>query len=327
VAGATPTPDLEYFLSRSQWFDVGSTLDDAECARLAPRLRDLLSRTVEGSGEEHRRWWIWAAVAAGALVLAAGGWWIRQVTTTSMTSGPGAPPATPAAPVASVGVKTNPLDGQPYVWIPPGQFVMGCSVGDPACDMDEQPTHNVTIPRGFWLGRTEVTRRAYQASRGGGGTEPADGDANLPVADVSWADANTYCAAVGGRLPTEAEWEYAARAGTTTRYYDTPADSAWFGDNADGAPHPVATRRANAFQLYDMLGNVSEWVRDRYYNRYDDSGDPAAVEEPLAPNASATARGGSWVSDAEGVRASRRLQMEPDAKEPHIGFRCVVESL
>lgn len=338
VAGATPTPDLEYFLSRSQWLDIGSRLDEAECARLTTRLRQLLSDPTGVVGHDLRQWRIRAAVAVGVLALTAGGWWIWKGRSTDVdptvkspptdlpASGGGGTLATPPVPVARIVVKTNPRDGQAYVFVPPGQFVMGCSAGDPACDMDEQPTRNITFARGFWLGRTEVTRAAYRASRGEG-SKPADTSGTLPVANVSWADAKTYCAAIGGRLPTEAEWEYAARGGTTTRYYDAPAESAWFEDNAGGAPHPVATRRPNAFQLYDMLGNVSEWVRDRYYDRYDDSGDPSAIEEPLAPNASATARGGSWVSDAEGVRASRRLQMEPDAREPHIGFRCVVDML
>ena len=322
VAGATPTTDLEYFLSRSQWLDVGSTLDDEECARLTTRLRELLADPVNVNRGDDRRWRIQTAAAAGVLVLLAG-WWIWAA---SLPSGSAVTPA-PPAPAAGGGVKTNIRDGQPYVWIPPGRFVMGCSAGDPACDMDEQPTRTVTIARGFWLGRTEVTRGAYRASRGGARSGQSDSDGNLPVADVSWADAKAYCAAVGGRLPTEAEWEYAARAGTSTRYYAPPAESAWFEDNADGAPHPVATRLPNAFQLYDMLGNVSEWVRDRYYNRYDDSSEPDAIVEPVAPNASATARGGSWISDAEGVRLSRRLPMEPDAEEPHVGFRCVVETL
>lgn len=76
-----------------------------------------------------------------------------------------------------------------------------------------------------------------------------------------------------------------------------------------------------------MLGNVSEWVLDRYFNTYDDTSDPADVEQPLAANAFAVARGGSWVSDANGVRVSRRLEMFPDAEEPHIGFRCAVDRL
>jgi sulfatase modifying factor 1 len=131
----------------------------------------------------------------------------------------------------------------------------------------------------------------------------------------------------GGRLPAEAEWEYAARAGTSTRYYDSLPAIAWFSGNTEEAPRPVAGRKPNAFGLYDMLGNVSEWVLDRYYNAYDDTGDPDTVEQPLAGNAFGVARGGSWVSDPSGVRVSRRLEMVPDAEEPHIGFRCAADRL
>jgi formylglycine-generating enzyme required for sulfatase activity len=89
--------------------------------------------------------------------------------------------------------------------------------------------------------------------------------------------------------------------------------------------HPVGMKALNAFGLYDMLGNASEWVRDRYYNRYDDASDATTVEEPLAGNASGVARSGSWLSDAEGVRASRRLELLPDTQESHVGFRCAID--
>jgi formylglycine-generating enzyme required for sulfatase activity len=227
-----------------------------------------------------------------------------------------------------VTVKVNPRDGQAYVWIPPGRFVMGCSEGDSACDTDEKPVHQVNITRGFWLSRTEVTAAQYRKGMPtGSATGPANASTDLPVSDVNWANAKAYCARAGGRLPTEAEWEYAARAGSRTRYYDSLTSIAWFSGNSDDHPHPVATRAPNAFGLYDMLGNMSEWVLDRYYNAYDDTSDPAAPDQPLAGNASGVARGGSWVSESEGVRVSRRLEMPPDAQEPHIGFRCALDRL
>ena len=212
-------------------------------------------------------------------------------------------------------VRLNPKDGASYVWIPPHRFVMGCSAGDPACEQDEQPSHEREIATGFWLARTEVAD-----------TQPSGDD--LPVTGVSWAAARARCAASGGRLPTEAEWEYAARAGTTTRAYGSLAAIAWFADNSMGRPHPVGGKSPNAFGLHDMLGNVSEWVLDRYYsNAYADPGGAGEVEEPRAGNASGVARGGSWLSAADGVRVSRRLEMPPDAEEPHVGFRCAVDRL
>jgi formylglycine-generating enzyme required for sulfatase activity len=177
---------------------------------------------------------------------------------------------------------------------------------------------------GFWIARTETTRAQYaKATSAGGMRQDTPGD--LPMTGVSWEAAKAYCASVGGRLPSEVEWEYAARAGATTRYYGALADVAWFADNAADQVHPVGTKAPNALGLHDMLGNVSEWVRDRYYNAYDDTADPVVVEEPLAGNTLGVARGGSWVSDADGVRLSRRLEMYPDAEEAHIGFRCAMD--
>jgi formylglycine-generating enzyme required for sulfatase activity len=233
----------------------------------------------------------------------------------------------PSATVAPATVRVNPRDGESYVWIPPGRFLMGCSAGDPACEDDEKPVRTMPMERGFWLARTEVTERRFRTpvARDHGDEAPA-GD-RLPATGLSWAAAKSYCQAIGGRLPTEAEWEYAARAGTSTRYYDSLQAIAWFSANSDGGPRPVGEKAPNAYGLHDMLGNVSEWVLDRYYNAYDETSDPADVEEPLAPNASGVARGGSWVSDEDGVRVSRRLEMPPDAEEPHIGVRCVVDEL
>ena len=331
IGGATPSPDLQYFLSRSQWLDAGASLDEAELARVESRLRELLRGGTPAGGPviDPRSWRRIAAIAA---VVVAGGaaflvWNERRardqpLTTTTTTTTTGGEPA-PAA----VTVKVNPKDGESYVWIPPGKFIMGCSAGDPACDDDERPAHIVALQRGFWLARTEVVEqrlRSRAADRNQGGARSVDG---LPATEVSWAEAKSYCAAIGGRLPTEAEWEYAARAGTSTRYYDSLPAIAWFSDNSGEGPHAVGGKTPNAFGLHDMLGNVSEWVLDRYYNAYDETSDPTSVEEPLAGNAWGVARGGSWVSDQDGVRVSRRLEMPPDAEEVHIGFRCAVDRL
>ena len=289
VGGAAPSPDLQYFLSRSQWLDVGASLDAAELARVESRLRELLRGGTGGLVIDARPWRRIAIIAA-VVVAGAAAFLVWK------TTGPAS-------------LKVNAQDGESYVWIPPGRFTMGCSADDPACEDDEKPPHIVEIGRGFWMARNERS---------------VDG---LPATGVSWAAAKSYCQSVGGRLPTEAEWEYAARAGTSTRYYDSLQAIAWFSDNSDEGPHPVGGKTPNAYGLHDMLGNVSEWVLDRYYNAYDETSDPAKVEEPLAGNASGVARGGSWVSDADGVRVSRRLEMPPDAEEPHIGFRCVVDEL
>jgi formylglycine-generating enzyme required for sulfatase activity len=331
IAGVLPSADLQYFLSTTQWLDAGADFDEPDVQKVEARLRALLQSSGAahggGTGEPYR----WRVIASLVGLLAVGvvvAWWLssdgRVVTENTEEPTPRAPSAQQEPATASTSSKVNPRDGQTYIWLPPGRFVMGCSPNDPACDGDEKPPHSVDLNTGFWLARTEVTRGQY--TRLVGGAKSAI-DEDLPVTGISWASAKAYCAAAGGRLPSEAEWEYAARAGTTTRYYGTLPAIAWFADNADGQPQRVAAKMPNAFGLHDMLGNVSEWARDRYYNAYDDSADPTIVEEPLAGNASGVARGGSWLSDEDGVRVSRRLEMLPDAEEPHIGFRCVIDRL
>jgi formylglycine-generating enzyme required for sulfatase activity len=335
LSGVLPSSDLAYFLSTTQWLDAGSALDDADLETVEDRVRELLE---SGRGIKRRiaDAHVWRALAVGAAVVVAGAVMLMWATRRPGLPADTTTPASQSAPSTQSGVsaaqdttalsdtllKVSPRDGQAYVWVPPGRFVMGCSTGDPACENDELPAHAVDIRNGFWLARTEVTRAQYQKLREP--TRTLAGE-NLPMTELSWAEAKAYCVSVGGRLPSEAEWEYAARGGTTVRYYDSLPTVAWFADNSDEQLHPVGTKAPNAFGLYDMLGNASEWVRDRYYNRYDDASDAAAVEEPLVGNASGVARGGSWLSDADGVRASRRLEMSPDAQEPHVGFRCAID--
>jgi formylglycine-generating enzyme required for sulfatase activity len=139
---------------------------------------------------------------------------------------------------------------------------------------------------------------------------------------MSRLDAKAYCAMIGGRLPTEAEWEYAARAGSRERYYDTLSTIAWYENNSNDRSHPVGQKAANAFGLHDMLGNVYEWVLDRYYNKYDDTTDE--IEEPLPSNSSAVTRGGAWHAEAIGMRVSNRAAVPRDHADGDIGFRCAL---
>lgn len=151
-------------------------------------------------------------------------------------------------------------DDQKYVWIRSGTFRMGCSENDNECNADEKPAHNVTITKGFWLEQTPVTQAAYQRVTG---TNPSHSRGEqLPVVSVTWDQANAYCRAVGGRLPTEAEWEYAARAGTTTALYGTLEYIAWYTANNDDRIHEVGRKQPNPWQLYDMLGNAWQWTAD-----------------------------------------------------------------
>ena len=136
---------------------------------------------------------------------------------------------------------------------------------------DELPVHAVRIRSGFWLARTEVTNAQYEKRMKPTTARRRRGTGSAPGGRHGLEEAKAYCAAIGGRLPTEAEWEYAARGGSRERYYDTLSEMAWYEANSDDHSHPVGQKAPNAFGLYDMLGNVYEWVLDRYYNKYDDS--------------------------------------------------------
>ncbi len=214
----------------------------------------------------------------------------------------------------------NPKDGLTYVWIPSGKFAMGCSSTDQNCTAQEQPAHVVTISNGFWLGQTEVTQAAFQKVMGFNHTD-FKGD-NLP-AEATWYEAMEYCRAFGGRLPTEAEWEYAARAGSTGPGYGKMDEVAWHSlakptvsVQGQAHPHPVGRKLPNAWSLYDMLGNASEWVID-WYGAYgqDASSDP--LGPPSGPGK--VRRGGDCCGDLRLVSTLARSYTSPSAAS---GFRC-----
>ena len=216
--------------------------------------------------------------------------------------------------------KVNPKDGLTYVWIPPGTFQMGCSPGDGECYDDEKPAHQVTITRGFWLGQTPVTQQAYQRVTG---QNPSNfKGANLPVETVNWDEARAYCAAIGGRLPTEAEWEYAARAGSTGARYGNLDEIAWYSGNSGGKTHEVGQKLPNAFGLHDMLGNVWQWAAE-WYGNY-----PSGAQSDPSGAASGqyrALRGGSWGNYPRFVRVSGRNRYWPGDRYDYFGLRCVME--
>jgi len=217
--------------------------------------------------------------------------------------------------------KVNPKDGLPYVLIPPGRFIMGCSPGDGECFDEEKKSHEVTITSGFWMGQTDVTQEAYMRVIG---QNPSHfKGANLPVERVNWYEAQAYCQAVGARLPTDAEWEYAARGGNPSSRYSPLAEIAWHGANSRRKTHAVAQKKANAYGLYDMLGNVWQWTAD-WYAEY--ASTPAS--DPTGPpgGTGRTLRGGSWADDPRFLRESEREGALPGNRYDVIGFRCVSAS-
>jgi sulfatase modifying factor 1 len=207
--------------------------------------------------------------------------------------------------------EVNPTDGLIYIWLPAGTFVMGCSPGDAECDRDEKPAHQVTITKAFRIGQTLVTQEAYQ--RVTGRSPGYFKGAKFPAESMSWDEAQTYCQATGMRLPTEAEWEYAARAGVTANRYGELNQIAWYAVNSENKTHEVMLKQPNAWKLYDMLGNVWEWTAD-WYAPY--TGQAAADGKLRA------LRGGSWGNGPAFVRASVRSGNEPEHRSNVVGFRC-----
>lgn len=237
------------------------------------------------------------------------------------------------------GTATN-LEG--LIWISPGEFVMGSPAEENGREQDEGPQTRVIFPKGFWMGKCEVTQGEYQRVMGSNPSN-STGDLARPVEKVSWFEAVDYCAkltqrteAAGRlpkgyvfRLPTEAEWEYACRAGTTTRfsYGEDPNGSAleeygWFTQNSDSTPHPVGTRRPNLWGLYDMHGNVWEWCLDRWDGTL--PGGTITNSASAGTGSLRVARGGSWLYEAKACRSANRDDYSPFNRCSDVGFRVVL---
>lgn len=241
-----------------------------------------------------------------------------------------------------------------FRWIPPGRFRMGSR----GYDADEQPPHWVTIPQGYWMGETPVTQGQYRflaeqcagalaAIEGHRGPEPSHfaGHDHHPVEKVNWHEARAVAAwltrsgllgdpDLRAHLPTEAQWEHACRAGTTTEYSSGDGEAAlaevgWYGSNAGVTTHPVKGKPANAFGLYDLQGNVWEWCQDRWdesayrkrgvewIDRYEEDGEDSTNR---------VIRGGSWVDTARYCRAAFRFWILPTNRGRDVGFRLCVSS-
>jgi formylglycine-generating enzyme required for sulfatase activity len=239
---------------------------------------------------------------------------------TRAMAGPRRPPA--PAPLKAGDTKVNPKDGLTYIWIPPGTFQMGAAPDDSEAFDAEKPAHQVTITKGFWIGQTPVTQEAWQRVMGNNPSRLKG--PKLPVENISWDDAKRYSGAVGMRLLTEAEWEYAARAGTTTSRYGPLDEIAWHSGNSGKMTHEVRQKLPNARGLHDMLGNVWEWTADWYGEKYYQ---PGESEDPPGPPEGTlrVLRGGSWSGNPRYVRVSFRNWLEPEDRSFGLGFRCVAE--
>lgn len=221
-------------------------------------------------------------------------------------------------------VVTHDKTGMEFCLIPGGSFMMGSPKGELGRDDDmEEPQHRVTVPP-FLFCRTEVTEEAWARLYG---ADPSWWHGTyLPVTQVSWYDCQVWCRRAGLRLPSEAEWEYACRAGTTTRFYFGDSDGdlgtyAWFGESGKEI-HRVAQKRPNAFGLYDMHGNVCEWCQDWCHDSYHGAPmDGSAREDRAAPDQRIGRGPGLCPPEPYQCRSARRSKWVPEERLPRFGVR------
>ena len=245
--------------------------------------------------------------------------------------------SSPVAPVHAATPQAN------MVWIKEGSFAMGSPSFEVDRSADEGPQTSVTISRGFWMGIYEVTQAQYLDVAG---NNPSNftSVANGPVEKVSWNDAVAYCVALttserdagrcpatwSYRLPTEAEWEYAARAGSATRFshgddpgYTSLTNYAWYKSNSGNTTHPVGQKAPNAWGLFDMYGNVWEWCQDSWDGSANYPG--GGTIDPLVTSGSGRViRGGSWSGIAFLCRSALRGNNYPGSADDYGGFRAVL---
>ena len=221
------------------------------------------------------------------------------------------------------------------VGLPAGQFLMGSDESD-----DEKPPHHVKV-NSFAIGKYPVTQAQYQAVMGNNPSHFKNNPQN-PVEQVSWHNAQAFCQKLSQitgktyRLPTEAEWEYACRAGTTTRYYFGDNDNqlgnyAWYAKNSNNTTHPVGQKKPNGWGIYDMSGNVWEWCEDDWHGNYIGAPDEGSawINNDNRSQSGKCLRGGSWINSPGGCRSANRVRYDPGNHSSSLGFRvaCVSPGL
>jgi formylglycine-generating enzyme required for sulfatase activity/tRNA A-37 threonylcarbamoyl transferase component Bud32 len=278
------------------------------------------TQTEKAALPTRRKLWIVAAsvvvIAALALALATTLWIVARKYAGQKTSG--ASQSQPGASAAKNGV------GMEMVLVPAGRFKMGSTNGQES----EKPVHDVTISQPFYMGKYEVTQAQWKAVMGSNPSN-SKGD-NLPVEHVSWDDVIAFIVRLNAqkdgysyRLPSEAEWEYACRAGTTREYAGDLDSMAWYDKNSDNKTRDVGTKLPNAFGLFDMHGNVWEWCQDWYHDSYNGAPADGSAWQSGGEQKDRVLRGGSWNVDASVLRSAARVRNTPDVRFNNLGFRVV----
>ena len=222
-------------------------------------------------------------------------------------------------------------EGIEFVLIPAGSFLMGAPADEPMPDRDERPQHQVILTSSFYLSAYEITQAQFEAVMGENPSEFKGPD--LPVDSVTWSEAVEFCRRMSERteqtyrLPTEAEWEYACRAGTVSTFYwghEMDGSYAWYEPNSTGRTHPVGLKKPNAWGLYDMCGNIEEWCSDWYAPDYGSDNETTDPRGPLTGQYRVR-RGGCWDHSVGCLRSANRYFYYPERRFSQIGFRVVRE--
>ena len=221
--------------------------------------------------------------------------------------------------------------GMKLTLIPAGEFIMGTSEQSTIRFSDESPQHLVKVSKPFYMGIYEVTQREYAALLSGLNPSIVRNE-TLPVNNVDWDDAANFCRRLSDkeqrayRLPTEAEWEYACRAGNNDwLQQSTISEFAWHSNNANQRPHPVGSLKPNPFGLFDMFGNVSEWCHDWYFSGYYADSQMLNPAGPIS-GTSRICRGGNWDDSTDRCRRAYRGASSPTHRSERLGFRVLLET-
>jgi formylglycine-generating enzyme required for sulfatase activity len=246
--------------------------------------------------------------------------WAKNTNLSNSSNSPASGPGTPRSVADRIG-----LD---MVWIKPGAFQMG--------NMSNQPIHWVEFKQGFYLEKYEITQSQWQSVMGSNPSNFKACGGNCPVEMVTWDDVQDFIKRLNDqngkfvyRLPSEAEWEFACRAGTSEDYYGPVSDIGWYGSNSSGTTHPVGLKQPNSYGLYDMSGNVWELTADLIHFNYNDAPSDGRPWVFQTTAKSHVIRGGSYFNTPDYLTSARRGWRDPEKLDfagDHVGFRLAATS-